>query len=291
MSLAIQQRAEHIAGTLPPLLAAAERIAANVTPGGHGRRRVGPGDAFWQYRRYDHGDPVQRIDWRRSAKGDHLFVREREWEAAQSVWLWCDQSPSSRYASHRTLPEKADRNAILGLALAALLVRGDERIGLLSDDDGPGLRAASGRAALNRLAEAMLSRRGEAKASLPHADAVPRHAHVVLIGDLLAPLQETETVVQQLLSRRTKGHLVHVLDPAETSLPFTGRTRFEGMEAEGSLLIRRSEAIRDDYRGRLDSHIAGLRDLARRTGWTYNLHVTDGSPESALLSLYMAIAG
>ena len=104
-----QQRAEWLAATLPPLLVRAERVAATVAQGVHGRRRVGRGDTFWQFRRYEAGDPTQRIDWRRSAKSDTIFVRESEWEAAASVWLWCDSSPSMRYRSSPALSEKAER--------------------------------------------------------------------------------------------------------------------------------------------------------------------------------------
>ena len=106
----MQQRAEQLASTLPPLLVAAQRVAATVAQGVHGRRRVGQGETFWQYRRYLPGDSVRMVDWRRSAKSDQVFVRETEWEAAQTVWLWRDTSASMRWRSRRDLPEKADRD-------------------------------------------------------------------------------------------------------------------------------------------------------------------------------------
>src|SRR3546814_6131026 len=83
--LPLRHRAEQLAATLPPLLVAAERVAATVAQGVHGRRRVGQGETFWQYRHYDFGDQPQSIDWRQSAKSDMVFVRQMEWEAAQSV--------------------------------------------------------------------------------------------------------------------------------------------------------------------------------------------------------------
>ena len=84
---------------MPPLLVAAERVAATVAQGVHGRRRVGQGETFWQFRQYQPGDAASRIDWRESAKSQRLYVRETEWEAAQSVWLWRDASPSMDYSS------------------------------------------------------------------------------------------------------------------------------------------------------------------------------------------------
>src|SRR5689334_22734838 len=142
----LRHRAEETAAALPPLLVAAERIAATVAQGVHGRRRVGQGESFWQFRQYEPGDAAGRIDWRESAKSQRLYVRETEWEAAQSVWLWRDASPSMAYTSAGYVPgaewpTKRDRAELLLLALASLLVRGGERLTLL----GSGVAPISGR--------------------------------------------------------------------------------------------------------------------------------------------------
>src|SRR5689334_21902661 len=120
----IQHRAEELAAALPPLLVAAERVATTVAQGVHGRRRVGQGETFWQFRQYEPGDSAQRIDWRESAKSERLYIRQTEWEAAQSVWLWRYGSPSMDYSSAPTLPRKRARADLLLVALAALLMRG-----------------------------------------------------------------------------------------------------------------------------------------------------------------------
>ena len=104
-------------------MVAADRVAATVIQGVHGRRRVGQGDAFWQYRPYRDGDSASQIDWRQSARSRHLFVRETEWEAAASVWLWRDASPSMQYASLRNTDTKAVRGELLTLALAGPILR------------------------------------------------------------------------------------------------------------------------------------------------------------------------
>ena len=124
--LKIRHGAEQSAGRLPPLQIAAEQVAATVAQGVHGRRRVGIGETFWQFRRYVPGDSTRSIDWRQSAKTDHIYIRETEWAAAQSVWLWRDPSPSMAYRSARSLPEKRDRADLLLLALASLLNRAGE---------------------------------------------------------------------------------------------------------------------------------------------------------------------
>jgi len=281
---ALRQHAEEAAAALPPLLVAAERVAATVAQGVHGRRRVGQGETFWQFRQYQPGDSVTRIDWRESAKSQRLFVRETEWEAAQSVYLWRDASASMEYASLRGLPTKRERADLLTLALAALLVRGGERVTLL----GSGLPASHGRAVLERMA--LTIARGGAGASLPAFEPLPRHAHVVLIGDLLSPLPEVQALVARFAAGGLKGHLLQVLDPAEETLPFNGRVRFEGMEREAPLLISRVETVREAYTDRLARHREGLGAIARRAGWSFGVHRTDRPPHTALLALYAVLA-
>lgn len=279
------QRAEELASSLPPLMVAAERVASTVAQGVHGRRRIGQGDAFWQYRAYQPGDTTQKIDWRQSAKTQHVFIRENEWEAAQSIWLWRDNSPSMQYASQRNLPQKGERAELLLLALAALLMHGGERVALV----GEGYSPATGRATLLRMAET-LTRAAGPGANTPSADPLPRHAHVVLFSDFLAPVEDIEAAVHSFAGRGVHGHLVQVLDPAEESLPFSGRIRFEGLEAEGSSLINRTESVRDEYIQRLQARRAAVQLLCRRRGWTFSLHHSNASPQSALLALYGLLA-
>ena len=151
----LHHQAEILAGSMPPLMVAANRVAATVSQGVHGRRQVGQGETFWQYRRYMAGDSAADIDWRRSAKSDPVFVRENEWEAAQSVWLWSDGSKSMRYRSDRKLREKAERADLLTLALAALLCRGGEHVAAL----GRHMVPTTGRVALHLMAEALTAAR------------------------------------------------------------------------------------------------------------------------------------
>ncbi len=285
-----QQRAEHLASRLPPLLVAAERVAVTVAQGVHGRRRVGQGETFWQFRRYQPGDSAEDIDWRQTAKTDRVFVRETEWEASQSVWLWRDASPSMRWHSNSRLPQKIDRADLLTLALMALLLRGGEQVALL----GEGQRPSMGRATLARMAEA-LARNAPATAamgdiSLPPDVPLPRHAHAVLVSDFLSPLADIAGAVRRIAARGVSGFMVQVLDPAEETLPFTGRTRFEGLEREGDMLIPRVEAVREDYHATFAQHAAGLADIARQVGWGFLRHRTDHAPEAALLSLYVALS-
>ncbi len=284
-SVASRQQAELLAATLPPLLVAAERVASIVAQGVHGRRRVGIGETFWQYRRYQPGDETTRVDWRQSARSAHVFVRENEWEAAESVWLWCDSSPSMAYGSDMAPTDKAGRASLLTLALAVLLIRGGEHIGLLGEAGRP----ASGGAALDQMV-ARLDRLGGQGQSLPPAEALPRHAQVVLISDFLSPLDPIEGLIKYYVGRGVKGHVLQINDPAEETLPFSGRTRFEGMEGEGETLIGRPESLRGDYAARFAAHRSALSQMVRTAGWSFSVHHTDQPAQAALLALYTAMS-
>ena len=107
--------ARSLAQTMPRLILEARRIAATVIHGLHGRRRAGPGENFWQYRRFLSGEPARRVDWRRSARDEHLYVREQEWEAAHTVWLWPDRSPSMVFRSELAQDTKLDRTLVIAL--------------------------------------------------------------------------------------------------------------------------------------------------------------------------------
>jgi uncharacterized protein (DUF58 family) len=280
---AARKQADRLAGSLPPLLVAALRVAATVEQGVHGRRRVGAGDAFWQFRQYQPGDPTARIDWRQSAKSDRLFLRQMEWAAAQSVWLWRDNSASMAWRSAPELPLKSERAEILILAVAALLLRAGERVALLGGEDRP----SASRSSLERFGQAL--RLGPTE-SLPPKLALPRHAQLVLIGDFLSPLPAIDAVIRPYAERGLKGHLVQIHDPAEETLPFLGRIRFEGMEKEGELLLSRTELVQDAYRERYRAHRDGLMTMVRSLGWTFAVSNTQSPPEPALLALYHQIA-
>jgi uncharacterized protein (DUF58 family) len=285
----LRDRAEQAASVLPPLLIAAERVAVTVAQGVHGRRRVGQGETFWQFRQYQPGDAASRIDWRESAKSQRLYVRETEWEAAQSVWLWHDASASMDYSSAEYLtgaewPTKRDRAELLLVALASLLVRGGERLTLL----GSGIAPMNGRVALSRVVE-MIGRNPK-MGSLPDFEPLPRAGQLVLIGDFLSPLKLVNAMITRFAAAGLKGHMLQVADPAEEDLPFDGRVRFAGIEELDEVIISRVESIRSDYSRRYQRHREGLAAIAGTVGWSFGFHRTDRPPHLALLALFTALS-
>lgn len=276
--------AHGLAESLPDLVAEAMRISLNVSHGIHGRRRAGPGETFWQFRQYQDSDAATTVDWRRSASSDHLFVREREWEAAHTVWLWPDLSPSMAFRSHLSTVTKRDRALVLILAAAELLVRGGERVALL------GLtRPSANRKIARHLAEMIAGNLASPAlaSSLPPPERLARLSGVLLAGDFLDPLDQIEARLQSLASNHVFGHLIQVLDPAEETLPYDGRTEFTALEGDDRWIADRAETLRAAYIEKLAAHRAGLEQIATRLGWSLLTHRTDRPAAEPLLALIM----
>ena len=280
-----EQAALGLAASLPRLVVAARRASATVVHGLHGRRRAGTGENFWQFRRFDSGESVGRIDWRRSARDDNLYVREQEWEAAHTVWVWIDRSRSMAFRSNLAETSKLERAVVLGLALADVLVRGGERVGLL------GLtRPTASRAAIEKLAQALAVAHDDAGHLPPAASPIARLSEAILIGDLLAPEEETATAVGALAARGGRGHMVMIVDPVEETFPFSGRTEFFDPDAALKLTAGRAEEWRAGYVERLARHRAALAEIARRHGWSLTVHRTDRPATEPLLALHARLA-
>jgi len=282
----LRERSEVEASRLPPLLARAEHLAGTVLLGDHGRRRAGLGDDFWQYRPAQLGDSRRMIDHRRSARGDQQFVREREWQIAQSVMLWVDQGASMRFASAKAHPKKIDRARLLALAVAILLVRGGERVGLT----GSTLPPRRGNNQILRLAEALTVDDATDYAPPEHRAMIP-HARAVFLSDFLGDMAEVRLALTKAADRGVRGVLLQVLDPTEELFPYRGRTIFESVGGTLHHETLKAGELRDRYLERLVARKEELRELCHVTGWHLGLHHTGDSAQSALLWLYRALDG
>ncbi|WP_261192979.1 DUF58 domain-containing protein [Pseudoruegeria sp. SHC-113] len=282
---ALRRTAAETAAPFPPLLADAERLAATVLLGEHGRRRAGMGDEFWQYRPATEGDEARLIDWRRSAKSDVHFIRQREWQAAQSVMFWIDNARAMDFTSDEGWPRKVSRARTLALALSILLVRAGERVGLTTSDHPP----RSGEAQLLRLAEELLGEGEGAEYGAPETRGMRPHSAAVFFSDFLGPLAGIESAVARAADRDVRGVLFQVLDPQEESFPFDGRTIFESVGGTMSHETRRAGDLRSRYLERLATRRDALTALCRATGWQLHVHHTDQPGQAALLWLHQAL--
>lgn len=275
MSGAARQDALALAGDLPGILLDAKRLAANA-PGVHGRRRAGQGEAFWQYRDHRPEDGARLVDWRRSARGERYYVREREREAAQTAWFWLDPSAGFNWTSNPSCTTKLRRAQTFTLALATLLARGGERVGVLGQPARAGARAAE------RLALDLFAPLGDVEA--------PPRSCLIFMSDFYAPVAAWRARLESAASAGATGALVMIADPAEEDFPFQGRTLFETPGAHTETLIGRAEAAREEYSERLAGHRRAIHELGARYGFPHLLHRTDHPPAAAFSMLIAMVA-
>ena len=287
-ALRLRSDAEVLTGALPPLLADARQLAATVVLGDHGRKRPGQGETFWQYRRAIPGDAYGSIDWRRSARADRLYVRQTEWESAQTVALWVDPSQAMTYAGSRKVPPKGERAALLALALAVVLNRGGERLRLLGTNASEPKR---GKTQVEKIALELTRTAEQPDYGAPPLARLARGSRAAFFSDFLGPRDTLIAQVAQAADQGVTGCIVQVLDETEETFPFDGRTKFESMGGGLKYETDRARALRPAYQERLETRKAELKDLARQTGWLYLRHLTSEPPRAAMLWLYSALEG
>jgi len=279
------REAAALSARMPDLLMQARFVSTTVAHGMHGRRRAGPGETFWQFRRFQSGEPARRVDWRRSARDDMLYVREKEWEAAHTVWIWIDRSPSMYFGSSLGASRKIDRAVVIALALTDLLIRGGERVGLVDL-----MRPTAQRHAVERAALA-ISRDPLGDDTLPTAAPFAPFTELIAVGDFLEPLSEIEPALAAIAGRRVHGHLAQVLDPVEETFPFAGRTEFHDPAHGLRYVAGRAETVRDAYRARMAERRKRLKTVTDRIGWSQLIHHTDRPAQEPVLSLHARLSG
>jgi uncharacterized protein (DUF58 family) len=271
------------AALVPDLLVEARRIVNTVIAGWHGRRKRGIGENFWQFRPHVEGESIARIDWRRSARDDHTYVRDREWEAAHTVWLWADPSPSMLYKSTGAATSKQARALVLALALAELLSRGGERIAW------PGLvDPFTARDGAERIASRLIH--ASDLPAKPDLAAIRRFSDIVLIGDFLDPVEQTAEWLDVLARHGVRAHLLEVADPAEETFPYAGRTEFTDPETGEKLTAGRAETLAEDYRRLYLARREELAAWCRRLGWSFTTNHTDRLASEALVRLHTVLS-
>ena len=280
----LRSDAATLAAPFPPLLAEAEHLAATVLVGDHGRRRAGIGDTFWQYRSAQNHDEIRAIDWRRSARSDLQFVQDKEWQIAQSILLWVDQSASMSFTSLKHGTTKAARARTLAMATAILLLRGGERVGLT----GNLLPPRRGEPQIAQMA-ALLSRDQAIDFGVPVADGMLSHSRALFISDFMGDLDAIEKAIEKASARNVRGALVQILDPAEEAFPYDGRTIFESMSGTMRHETLKARDLKSRYLERLAERKERLATLAHNAGWQFHTHHTGTSAASALLWIYAAL--
>lgn len=281
----MRQAAQEQAALLPPLLVEAHKLAASVVMGTHGRRQAGQGEEFWQFRSAQPGDAWRSIDWRRSARSDSHFIRQQEWQAAQSVLLWLDGAQSMSFSGDKLRPTKGARANLLGLAIVILLVRAGERVGLIEDMDPP----RSGETQIDRIVAQIGARNATNDYGTPADRVFAKGSRAVFLSDFLGDWDKVNRTLEHAADRGVRGALVQVLDPIEEAFPFDGRTEFHSMTGAVRFETLRARGLKAAYLEQLAARKDALQTICQKTGWQYVCHHTSDAVQPTLMWLYAAL--
>ncbi len=251
---------------------------------------------FAEHRPYMPGDPIRSVDWKVYAKSDRFFIKEFEEETNLRGYLVIDSSSSMAYRSQDTYLPKLEYGVYLAAALAYLMIRQQDAVGLLTFDDqirkfiparsvGSHLRILLGELKL-LLRHARGAERGlgtRIGQSLHHlADRLSRRGLVILISDLMDRPEDVLTGLKHFRHRQHEVVVFHLLDPAEVSFPFEEETVFVDLESELRLSTTPWE-FADDYKRQMDAWRKRYRQICAEHSIDYVEVQTDTPFDVALL--------
>ncbi len=269
--LKLREQSEASISDLPTLMMQAQEICENVVHGAHPQRKAGMGEKFWQFREYEQSDRPQNIDWRQSAKGDDVLVRQKEWHSTQKSYLWCAGGRSMDFKSPKATLSKQDCAMVITMSLALFLRNGEEQIGIWGNSN-------TGRSEerIEKIGHYLLNRPAEGN-PLPDTEnfLLPRNASFFACGDFLSECEDLERRFSKISERTINATILQILDPAELDLSYSGRVRFTGASADYNTIIDHVPSVREQYTQRMKEHTDFIKTLCHDYGWNYILHRTD----------------
>jgi hypothetical protein len=271
-------KAEELSNKIPSLYVKADRIANTIWEGMHNRNKDGLGDNFWQFRKYEYGDPAHLIDWKKTAKSNETFIQEKELQTLQNFVIWRDTSRSMNFRSSESIDTKLYRANLFTLTLTIILSKSGENIVL----NGLKTELLKGGNAVNFVSNQINEKVTDSFKSSPNINEIKNNSDVILIGDFLNNINETEKTIKELSNRGINGIIIQILDPAEKFFPYKGRINFNGLEGEKNILIGKAESVRNDYKKAIKIHIEKLEKLTTSYSWKY---ILDNSDQDASISL------
>lgn len=271
-------KAEELSNKIPSLYVKADRIANTIWEGMHNRNKDGLGDNFWQFRKYEYGDPAHLIDWKKTAKSNETFIQEKELQTLQNFVIWRDTSKSMNFRSSESIDTKLYRANLFTLTLTIILSKSGENIVL----NGLKSKLLKGGNAVNFVSNQINEKVTDSFKSSPNINEIKNNSDVILIGDFLNNINETEKTIKELSNRGINGIIIQILDPAERFFPYKGRINFNGLEGEKNILIGKAESVRNDYKKAIKIHIEKLEKLTTSYSWKY---ILDNSDQDASISL------
>lgn len=279
----------------------ARRIVDGFLAGRHRGPRRGSAAEFAEHREYAPGDDLRYLDWKVYGKHDRFYLRQLEQESKLVCHLLVDASGSMRYRSEAAPQSKLDTACLAAAALAAVVLRQHDEVGLATFGSSPPARlaASSQPAQFKQLVDVLESlaaaeppaasaAAGDAPAALAEihgwAEQTRRRGVVVILSDCLGDLPTTTQALRRLRSGRHDILLVHVVDPAEQDFPFVEPTQFHDLESGRAQAVD-CRQLRDAYCAEFAAFCRQLETECGEMGGDYLLLRTDAPIDTCLAAL------
>ena len=249
---------------------------------------------FTDYRQYTVGDDLRYLDWKLYARNDRYYIKRFEDETNLRCYLLVDMSKSMGFGSLEF--DKSEYAKTMAATLAWFLNHQRDAVGVVTFGDRivdmvpPRYRAGHLRRLMMTLEKANSGESTDLAAPLEQiAQTVSKRGLVVLISDLLAPVEQ---LTQNLGYLRSRGHeivILRTLDPAEVNLKFDQATMFRDLETGKEIYVDPQTAV-EDYRRRFELHESQIKQTCDQLGVQYFQIQTDQPLETALFNLLQARA-
>jgi uncharacterized protein (DUF58 family) len=283
-------KAQDLSASFERLLARHQTVSSLSAYGLHNRKRSGLGERFWQYRAYETGEDASKIDWRRSARGDQLYVKEKELESLRDYNIWIDCASSMKFLSTLGQEDKLTRAIIIGLAIADLILRSGDRVGLLGSSAPPSSHVALKKIA-HQLEEHIVS---NFNSSIPLLARPSKRSKIIIISDFLNNSANLKDTLNYYSNFEISGLIIMINDPCEVAFPFSGETQFFNTENNQHYYAGEAQHIAKQYHRVFEKHKLHTQKIAIENRFQYYHHITNQSLDEAssdiveLLSLCLA---
>jgi uncharacterized protein (DUF58 family) len=271
----------------------AKTVVDGFIAGLHRSPDFGFSQEFAEYRAYTPGDDLRHVDWNVFARTERAFLKRYRGETNTRMTVLLDASNSMNYTSHKIT--KMDYARYLAGALFYLANQAQrDAAGLLVFDDEVRayIRPSTRQGQLHRLLSGLehaepRARTDFAKPLLHFQNFLRKRGMVVMISDFYESPEQIVRTIEPLHFHGNEVVLFHILDPQEVKPKLTEPSLLVDLETEERLEVT-PEYAQNEYRQKMDAHIADLRDRARGSGLDYSLLVTD-KPLDAALREYLTI--
>ena len=283
-------KAQDLSASFERLLARHQTVSSLSAYGLHNRKRSGLGERFWQYRAYETGEDASKIDWRRSARGDQLYVKEKELESLRDYNIWIDCASSMKFLSTLGQEDKLTRAIIIGLAIADLILRSGDRVGLLGSSAPSSSHVALKKIA-HQLEEHIVS---NFNSSIPLLARPSKRSKIIIISDFLNNSANLKDTLNYYSNFEISGLIIMINDPCEVAFPFSGETQFFNTENNQHYYAGEAQHIAKQYHEVFEKHKLHTQKIAIENRFQYYHHITNQSVDEAssdiveLLSLCLA---